>query len=124
MSCKRSVFQAYILCLLLSFLALSLCPPTAQAHGPKDITLTYDSKTQALSVTISHAVSNPQKHYVKKVSITKNLEAVATHNYTSQPESSSFMYTYPMEATAGDTVKVKANCSYFGSKMVELTIDK
>jgi len=124
MSCNRVSPQAYIFCLLLSFLALSLRPPAAQAHSPKDVTLTYDSDSRTLSVTVSHAVSNPQKHYVKAMTITKNSEPVATHEYTSQPEPSSFTYTYPIEAKAGDTLKVKANCSYFGSETGELTIGK
>jgi len=124
MSCNRVSPQAYIFCLLLYFLALSLWPVTAQAHRPKDVTLTYDSDSRTLSVTVSHAVSNPRKHYVKKVTITKNSEPVATHEYTSQPEPSGFMYTYPIEAKAGDTLKVKVNCNYFGSKTGELTIGR
>lgn len=124
MSCNRVSLQTYLFCLLLSFLAIFLCPPVAQAHGPKDVTLTYDSDSRTLSVTVTHAVSNPQKHYVKKVTITKNGEPVATHEYTSQPESSSFTYTYPMEAKEGDTLKVKASCNYFGSETEEITVDR
>ncbi|MDO9516187.1 MAG: hypothetical protein Q7J01_08835, partial [Syntrophales bacterium] len=70
MSCNRAVPQAYILCILLSFLTLYLWPIAAQAHSPKDVTLTYDSDSHTLSVTVSHTVSNPQQHYVKKVTIT------------------------------------------------------
>jgi len=124
MSYNRVSPQAFIFCLLLSFLAICLLPAASQAHGPKDVTLTYDSDSQTLSVSISHSVSNPQKHYVKKVTITKNGEPVATHEYTSQSTPSSFTYTYPMEAKAGDTLKVKAKCNYFGSKTGELTIGK
>ncbi|MDD5723945.1 MAG: hypothetical protein PHY29_09460 [Syntrophales bacterium] len=124
MACNRVSPQAYIFCLVLSFLALSLWPVAAQAHSPKDVTLTYDSDSRTLSVTISHAVSNPQKHYVKKVTITKNSAPVATHEYTSQPEPDSFTYTYPVEAEEGDTLAVKANCNYFGSETGELTVGK
>ncbi len=124
MSCNRVSPQAYIFCLLISFLALFLWPPVAQAHSPKDVTLTYNSGSRTLSVTVTHTVSDPQKHYVKMITITKNSEPAATHEYTSQPEPSPFTYTYPMEAKAGDTLKVKASCSYFGSETGELSIGK
>jgi len=121
---NRPVSQAYIFCFFLSFLAFSLCSPTAQAHGPKDVTLTYDSDSRTLTVTISHTVSNPRKHYVKKVTITQNGNPVATHEYTSQPEVSPFIYTYPVEAKTGDVLKIKANCNYFGSETGKLTVGK
>ncbi|MBW2672300.1 MAG: hypothetical protein JRD89_02640 [Deltaproteobacteria bacterium] len=73
-------------------------------------------------MTISHAVSNPQKHYVKKVIITKNGESVATHEYASQPGPSSFTYTYHVNAKAGDALKVRAKCNYFGSETGKLTV--
>jgi desulfoferrodoxin (superoxide reductase-like protein) len=124
MSCNRSSPQAYIFLLLLSFLALSLWPLVAQAHSPNGVVLQYDSDSRTLRVGISHTVSNPQKHYVKKVTITKNGGFVATHEYTSQPEPSSFTYTYPMEAKAGDTLKATADCSYFGSETGEITVGR
>lgn len=124
MSCNRSSPQAHIFLLILSFLALSLWPTVAQAHGPNGVLLRYDSDARTLRVDISHSVSNPQKHYVKKVTITKNGEPVTVHEYTGQPETSSFTYTYPMEAKEGDTLKATADCNYFGSKTGEITVGR
>jgi len=124
MLCNRAAFQTYIPCLLLSFMALVLWPAAAGAHGPKDVTLAYDSDSRILSVTISHTVSDPRKHYVKKVTIAQNGSPVAIREYTSQPESSPFTYTYPVEAKAGDVLKVTTDCNYFGSKTDELTIGR
>lgn len=124
MSCNRAVFQAYLLCFLLSFPALALCPAQARAHGPNGVSLQYDPDSRTLTVTISHAVSDPRKHYVKKVTITQNGSPAATHEYASQPEASSFTYTYPVEAKAGGVLKVTAHCNYFGSKTGELTVDR
>ncbi|MBW2651221.1 MAG: hypothetical protein JRC66_09535 [Deltaproteobacteria bacterium] len=124
MSFNRVSPKAYIFCMLLCFLAISFCPAATYAHGPGDVTLNYDSDSHILSVTISHSVSNPQKHYIKKITITKNGKPLKTHEYKSQPDSSSFTYTYNVEAKEGDTLKVKAKCNYFGSKTKELVIGK
>ncbi|MBN2398213.1 MAG: hypothetical protein JXI32_07520 [Deltaproteobacteria bacterium] len=120
----RNRIMIYAVCLMLSLPALFLLSAGARAHSPNDISLRYDQGSRTLSVTISHAVSDPRKHYVKKITITKNGEPVATHDYTSQPEPSPFTYTYPLEAKAGDTLKVTADCNYFGSKTGEIILGK
>ena len=124
MSFNRVSPKAYIFCMLLCFLAIFFCPAATYAHGPGDVILNYDSDSQILSVTISHSVSNPQKHYIKKITITKNGKPLETYEYKSQPDPSSFTYTYNVKAKEGDTLKVKAKCNYFGSKTRELTIGK
>ncbi len=124
MSNKESILQKYIICLFLIIPVLLWFPDAAQAHGPNDVALAYNADSQTLNVTISHAVSDPRRHYVSTVTITKNGEAVAAHEYTSQPESASFTYTYPLEVKTGDVVEVKAGCSYYGSKTEKLAIGK
>jgi len=124
MSFNRVFPKAYIFCMLLCFMAISFWPAATYAHGPGDVILNYDSDSQILSVTISHSVSNPQKHYIKKITITKNGKPLETYEYKSQPDPSSFTYTYNVKAKEGDTLKVKAKCNYFGSKTRELTIGK
>jgi len=124
MSFNRVSPKTYIFCMLLCFLAIFFCPVATYAHGPGDVTLNYDSESQILSVTISHSVSNPQKHYIKKITITKNGKPLETYEYKSQPDPSSFTYTYNVEAKEGDKLKVKAKCNYFGSKTKELVIGK
>lgn len=118
----RNRITIYVVCFILSLSAIFLLPPAAQAHAPKDVVLQYDVLAQTLSVTISHNVSEPRKHYIKKVTIKKNRGLVSMHEYISQPENSPFTYTYPLEAKTGDTVEATADCSYFGSKRGELII--
>ena len=116
--------KAYVFCMLLCFLAIFFCPAATYAHGPGDVTLNYDSDSHILSVTISHSVSNPEKHYIKRITITKNGKPLETYEYKSQPAPSPFTYTYKVEAKEGDTLKVKAKCNYFGSRTKELVIGK
>ena len=124
MSFNRVSPKAYIFCMLLCFMAISFWPAATYAHGPSDIILNYDSNSHILSVNISHSVSNPQKHYIKEITITRNGKPLETYEYKNQPAPSSFTYTYNIEAKKGDTLKVKAKCNYFGSKTRELTIGK
>ncbi len=116
--------RAYIFCLVLCFSAVFLWHSEARAHGPEQVIPSYYTDSGTLSVVIHHPVSNPRKHYIKSVSITKNAAPVLTQTYTDQPESSPFTYTYSITAKAGDILKVKADCSYFGSKTGELTVDR
>lgn len=116
--------QACMLFFLLLSLIFALGPAMAWGHGPKDTTLAYDTGSRTLSVTISHAVSNPQTHYIKAVSIAKNGVLVVRHEYTGQPDSSPFTYAYTIEAGPGDMIEATADCNYSGSKTGTLTLDK
>jgi len=87
--------------------------------------LNYDSDSQILSVNyFSFRIESSGKHYIKKITITKNGKPLETYEYKSQPDPSSFTYTYNVKAKEGDTLKVKAKCNYFGSKTRKLTIGK
>ena len=124
MSVHRVPPKASIFCILLCFMAISFWPAATYAHRPSDVTLHYDSNSHLLSVTITHSVSNPQKHYIKQITITKNGKPLETYEYESQSDPSSFTYTYTIKAKEGDTLKVKAKCNYFGSKTKKITIGK
>ncbi len=116
--------QACAVFFLLLLLTLALWPTMARGHGPKDVVLAYDAGSRTLRVTITHTVSNPQKHYIKTVSIARNGELVTKDEYTDQPVPSSFSYTYTVEAEPGDRLEVTADCNYFGSKTGELTLGR
>jgi len=123
-SFNKAPSGACILCMLLCLLTLFFWSPVTYAHGPGDITLQYDSSSHLLSVTVLHPVSDPQKHYIKTITITKNKDPLETHVYKSQPESSPFTYTYNVKAEEGDIFEVKAKCNYFGSRTATLTVGK
>ena len=103
---------------------LTFFPMVANAHPPASVELTYNAEKQILEVKITHASSNLDKHYVKKVVIKKNGEAVGGSDYTNQPEKELFIYTYTLVVAPGDLLEVKATCSVFGSKIAEFKIEK
>jgi glucose/arabinose dehydrogenase len=106
--------------IVLSLLVLLSIP--TQAHPPANTSLSFDQNNHTLSVAITHTVSAPSSHYVARVDVTKNDQMILSKDYTSQPSSSKFTYTYPVNASAGDVLKAKATCSIAGSRTGELTV--
>ena len=117
--CKARAFAAATMILLLQIVLML----PAAAHSPSQVSLAYDSANQSLQVTVTHTVSNPSGHYVYKIEVLKNEEMVLTKDYTSQPTGSAFSYDYPINATAGDVLKVTAYCSIAGSRSAEITVE-
>ena len=94
----------------------------AIAHSPEDIVLEYDIDTTTLDVTITHVTLDPNSHYVYKVDVKINGELYLSEQYTSQPTTSTFKYSYTVTANAGDEISVTAFCSLFGSLTKTLTV--
>jgi len=105
------------------FLA-ALAVPSAFAHPPKDVALSYDAPSKALSVKVAHSSFFPSRHYVKNVVISLNGKTVRSEPYTSQPAGDTYTYTYTVEASPGDELSVTAICNVFGSKETKLTVPK
>ncbi len=111
-----------MLTLFAAVMIAAVAPLTASATSPSSVTLSYDVAAQSLKVTIVHSTSSPDSHYIKTVEIKKNDDIVETAKYESQPGPTEFSYTYKVSAKTGDTLKVKAKCSYFGSKTETLIV--
>lgn len=112
-------------CLVTLFLFVSfllLLPLSAQAHPPGTVTLQYDRDAKVLTVTITHSVSDETTHYIESVTIARNGAPIKTFEYKSQPDKKTFTYEYLIEAQKGDELKVRAGCSYFGSKTNTLMV--
>jgi hypothetical protein len=77
--------------------------------------LGYDTQTSTLEVTITHESPAPTVHYVYKVEIEKNEQLIISEEYTSQPTTSTFTYSYIVEANEGDELKAKAFCNIAGT---------
>jgi hypothetical protein len=99
-----------------------MIPNKVLAHNPAGMTLEYDFSAQKLNVTITHNVADTNTHYIEKVEIWKNDVLEITRDYTSQPSTSSFTYSYDISAVDGDVLKVKGTCSISGSITREITV--
>ena len=112
---RRTVSLSLILDFLVIAAFVGLVVHPAAAHAPSDMSLSYNELSKELVVTITHQVPNPQAHYVREVRVTINGTVVNDSQYTSQPASDTFTYTYPVLPTPGDTIEVTASCSIAGS---------
>ncbi|MBN2299127.1 MAG: hypothetical protein JXM72_11060 [Deltaproteobacteria bacterium] len=118
----RGITKAFMFALIISIISIAYIQ-TANAHPPKDISISYDLAQQTLSVTITHKTTFTSRHHIKTVIITRNGTAVSTEEYKDQPDESPFTYTYSLPAVAGDVIKVEVTCNVFGSKEATLTVE-
>lgn len=104
--------------------SLTCLPTSARAHAPQDIQLGYDAVSKVLTVTITHTSIVPTLHYVKQVEIKKNSTIVNSQTYESQPDRTTFSYTYTVPAEPGDVIEATGSCNFFGSTTSKLLVGK
>ncbi|MFX0000357.1 MAG: hypothetical protein ACFE9Q_09255 [Candidatus Hodarchaeota archaeon] len=109
------------------FLLFSIASTTlnAKAHPPSNMSLSYNSSTKVLSVTISHYVTDPLTHYVITVEIKVNGSTVKFETYSNQTSTSTFTYHYNnITANNGATIQVTATCSITGNFVRSLVVSE
>ena len=93
------------------------------AHPPSDITITFEPVTKMVEAVITHQVSNPQNHYIKKVDVGLNGKEVIEHSISRQDNNSTQTVTYLIpDAKAGDIISIEAYCSISGKLTKEIKI--
>lgn len=81
------------------------------AHSPSSMSINYNAESEELVVSINHVVSDPTSHYIYNITVEKNNEFYKSFDYTSQPSSSSFTYTFSsIVGEADDMFSVVARC--------------
>lgn len=118
---KKKVWISSVI--IITAVLFGIFPSLSFAHSPSEVTLSYNKDTKVLEVKVTHSVSFPNSHYVKKVEVIKNGEVGNALEYQSQPDKKTFVYTYELELTSGDQLEVKASCNIFGSKTVQLKVE-
>ncbi|MFW9780815.1 MAG: hypothetical protein ACFFFB_00855 [Candidatus Heimdallarchaeota archaeon] len=116
---KKSIYLS--LCLF-SLICIIYAGSIVRAHTPSNMSLTYSTNTNELSVTITHNVGSDPSHYIDTVIIMVNGSIVDTHVYTSQPNPSMFTYIYNATANIGAIIFVRAECSISGFREQSLTV--
>jgi hypothetical protein len=97
------------------FIFFVLCA-TAYAHPPSDIKLTFDPATKMLKAVIYHDVSNPSRHYIRRVDVSLNRGEIIQHSITRQDDYSTQTVSYLIpDAKTGDVISVEAYCSISGN---------
>ncbi len=114
---KEDFMRIFILCL---FLVLTSCV-NAFCHSPSDMSVTF--RDGGFDVVVSHSVSSPTSHYVKKIVIVLNGEKAAEKDFATQTDGSTQQASFDIPALKkGDLVEITAYCSRMGSlnKSVEV----
>ena len=94
------------------FLLLST---TAYAHPPSDIKITFDPETKILSAVITHDVSNPATHFIKKVDVSLNGQEIIEQMISRQDNFNTQAVSYLIpDFKEGDLLAVEGYCSISG----------
>jgi hypothetical protein len=110
-----------ILAVLVLACALVACATAVYAHPPSDIAITFDPATKMLKAVITHNVSNPENHYIKKVDVGLNGKEILTQAISRQDNNTTQTAAYLIpDAKAGDTISVEAYCSISGKLEKEI----
>ena len=99
-----------------------VCSPLVFALSPSKIELIYDDKAKVLHISLEHITKDPRRHYIRKITVTKNNEKPMEFHYSSQPTTSSLSQDVSIELKAKDTIAVTAICNKAGRKTETLKI--
>jgi len=96
---------------------LCVCTPACWAHAPSDITARISVESQSMTVVVTHVVSDPTTHYVKRIVILVNGQQLAETEFQKQTDVTGQTAQIVIPAAIGpqDTVEIVAFCSRFGS---------
>jgi hypothetical protein len=109
---KKKIYYLISVSLIL-FLAIT--GVNVRAHPPQGMTLDYDSNTNTLEVSITHAVPDNTTHYIFSVVVSVNGSVVHSPNYSSQPDVGFFILEFSVTTNNGSVISVTASCSEGGS---------
>jgi hypothetical protein len=125
-SLKKSSKLIMAVMIIFSILTASLLiSENASAHAPAAIYPTYKDGT--LTIYIDHASDDPNRHYIKTVTVSVNRIEVINEAYTSQTVDDEkgkglVIYSYSVNASEGDVISVTAVCSIEGETAETITI--
>jgi len=100
---------------VLALFILSVTAGPALAHPPSDIIITYDPVSKTLQAVIKHQVSNPQRHFIKKVDVSLNGKEILIQHLTKQDSNDGQTVHYVIsDVKDSDILAVEAYCSITG----------
>lgn len=106
-----------ILALMISFAAGLL------AHPASNVTLSYDAKTQLLTLGFEHSVKNPADHFISGVAIKVGGKEVISQSLNLQEKAVGGTLVYKLiDLKEGTVVEAITECNKVGKKSAKLTI--
>jgi len=109
---------------LCGFFVFFILSTFAYAHPPSDIKITFDAQTKILTAVILHGVSNPARHYIKKVDVALNGKEIIEQSISRQDNAQSQTVSYLIpDAKAGDLLSVEGYCNLSGKLQKQLKLN-
>lgn len=104
---------------------MSLVVPCADAHPPSAIDISYNPVTKVVTAVITHQVSTPLTHYIKKVDVAINGKVIITQSLSRQDSNTSqtVLYYIP-DAKKDDWISVEASCSIAGRHEAKIKVQQ
>lgn len=108
---------------ILFLCGLLIVSAQAFAHPPVNIKIEFDLKTHTLNAVITHPVSNPKTHYIKKVDIGLNGKESKMLPFTKQENNTlqTVKIVLP-EVRKGDVLSVEGYCNISGRLEKEIKV--
>ncbi|MEG1641687.1 MAG: hypothetical protein RR272_01110 [Synergistaceae bacterium] len=95
----------------------------AFAHPPKSVSLSWDSKSEVLTVKAEHKVNSTTQHYVISVAVTQDGNQLAQKRYTSQTSADSFSDNIHLKGLkSGSKISVSLTCNIMGTAQTDYII--
>jgi hypothetical protein len=108
--------------LILSLFFVLIFSANGFCHSPSDISVTV--KKGAIDVVVSHSVSDPATHYVKRIEISLNGEKTSEKDFTSQTDDMTQKTSFDITSLKkGDILKITAYCSRYGEAKKSVTVE-
>jgi desulfoferrodoxin (superoxide reductase-like protein) len=105
-----------VLAFVLIFSANGFC------HNPSDIKVTI--KEGGIDLVVSHSVSNPATHYVKRIEVKLNGENSAEKDFKSQTDDMTQKTSFDiLSLKKGDVLEITAYCSKYGEFTKSVTVE-
>ncbi|MDY0150823.1 MAG: hypothetical protein RBS43_00965 [Candidatus Cloacimonas sp.] len=93
------------------------------AHPASSVVLSYDAKTQLLSVNFEHSVKNPADHFIENIMIKIDGKEMINQMFTAQEKATSGNAVYRLTGLkSGTVIEATGTCNKMGKKTGKLTI--
>lgn len=110
--------------LLLAVILILSLTLSVSAHPPGEVEMSFNTENNMLEVTVTHNSNNISDHYVNNVTVQLNGDQNIEHSFITQTDQNvQYLHYMIPGAKSGDTITLTAECSKFGSRETEITIE-
>ena len=102
--------------LLLAALFAAVACTAAFAHPPKDVVCSWNAQNSTLTVSATHEVKAPAKHFVLTMTLLENGKQIVFKQYTKQDSAEKFTDSVLLKGMkSGTKLRVILMCNIMGS---------